>query len=404
MQTQSTWRLIWPVILTLVIPMVVGYFVYPDTHLPPGFGVFPPEWVGDAPGFNLYIFVLVAILGTVCLTFLFKPQWFGFKGASYVSESSESLSAKRFPWWFWASIPVTLFFWWLMWSRESLFGSLIYYAFTPLWYGFIFFLDGIVYYRTGGRSLAATRPTTFVIALIVSLIGWTYFEFFDYYILSNWYYPNGFMPELSHAAMVTIFLVAYTTVWIALFEWYTLLNTFPGMVTRYQGGPKINIPAMPLMLAGFLMLAAMTIWPKPMFWSVWISTLAVFSGILLRDKIWNPLSAMAEGNWTPAVLIALSSVFNGFFWEMWNYGSAHPDPSLQTNPNYWVYNVPYVNVIHLFSDMPLLGYFGYLPFGILVWVIFIWAGKVFGFRTDLALSKDVGVANEAQKESKRQVY
>ena len=36
--------------------------------------------------------------------------------------------------------------------------------------------------------------------------------------------------------------------------------------------------------------------------------------------------------------------------------------------------------------MPLLGYFGYLPFGLLVWVMFIWAGKVFGFDTNLLKS------------------
>ncbi|NCN68001.1 MAG: mechanosensitive ion channel protein MscS, partial [Thiomicrospira sp.] len=51
--------------------------------------------------------------------------------------------------------------------------------------------------------------------------------------------------------------------------------------------------------------------------------------------------------------------------------------------NYWVYDVPYVNVIHLFSEMPLEGYFGYLAFGLMVWLMFIWAGKVFGFETYL---------------------
>ncbi|MDG6772846.1 hypothetical protein QCB45_00705 [Thiomicrorhabdus sp. ZW0627] len=45
--------------------------------------------------------------------------------------------------------------------------------------------------------------------------------------------------------------------------------------------------------------------------------------------------------------------------------------------------MPYVNVIHIFSEMPLEGYFGYLAFGLLVWLMFIWAGKVFGFETYL---------------------
>ncbi|MDA8224427.1 MAG: mechanosensitive ion channel protein MscS, partial [Betaproteobacteria bacterium] len=39
------------------------------------------------------------------------------------------------------------------------------------------------------------------------------------------------------------------------------------------------------------------------------------------------------------------------------------------------------------SEMPLLGYFGYLPFGILVWIFFIWSGKLFGFDPDLGLDE-----------------
>ena len=61
----------------------------------------------------------------------------------------------------------------------------------------------------------------------------------------------------------------------------------------------------------------------------------------------------------------------------------HPDATPITNPNYWVYDIPYVNVIHIFAEMPLLGYMGYMPFGILAWLIFIWLGQLFGFSTEL---------------------
>lgn len=85
------------------------------------------------------------------------------------------------------------------------------------------------------------------------------------------------------------------------------------------------------------------------------------------------------------LLIALGSLFNGFFWEFWNWCSANPNPLPATNPNYWIYDIPYVNVIHICAEMPLLGFAGYLPFGILVWVLFIWAGEVFGFDSDITL-------------------
>jgi hypothetical protein len=53
--------------------------------------------------------------------------------------------------------------------------------------------------------------------------------------------------------------------------------------------------------------------------------------------------------WLPA----LAALFCGFFWELWNVGSlAH-----------WQYSIPFVQRFHLF-EMPLLGYAGYLPFGL----------------------------------------
>jgi hypothetical protein len=42
-----------------------------------------------------------------------------------------------------------------------------------------------------------------------------------------------------------------------------------------------------------------------------------------------------------------------------------------------------VNVIHLFSEMPLLGYFGYLPFGMLCWVWWLVCVHLFDLKPDL---------------------
>ena len=93
---------------------------------------------------------------------------------------------------------------------------------------------------------------------------------------------------------------------------------------------------------------------------------------------------------------ALASLVTGFFWEMWNYGSSHPNALPPTNPNYWIYDIPYVNVIHLWSEMPLLGYAGYLPFGILVWVVYAWAAAFFGFDPKLNLVSSPRVSQVLQ--------
>lgn len=371
-------KLIFPVLLALLLPLIASWFTYPETRLPPDFGVFPPQYVADAPGFNLTVFCVIALAELAVLILYFAPALFGFKKVPPAPRAK----TVTLPIWFWIGLVVTLFFWWLMWSRSTIFGDLVYYAFTPMWWGFIFALDGLVYRYSNGQSLFASKPKTFLITAIVSLVGWYLFEYFNYFALGNWYYPNSTMPELSHQTMVLIFLLAYTTVWPAIFQWYTLLNTCPRLVSRFANGPKLSLNGNLLIVAGLLLLTLMVFWPYPLFWVLWIGPLLVFSGILIRANIWSPFTAMAEGNWSPALLMALSAMLNGFFWEFWNYGSAHPAEPV-TNPNYWVYDIPYINVIHIFSEMPLLGYMGYMPFGILAWVIFIWAGKVFGFNSDL---------------------
>ena len=72
--------------------------------------------------------------------------------------------------------------------------------------------------------------------------------------------------------------------------------------------------------------------------------------LLGRDTILTPLRT---GQWQKIVRLALAALICGFFWEMWNFHSLAK----------WIYAVPFVNEYHLF-EMPLLGYAGYLPFGL----------------------------------------
>jgi hypothetical protein len=71
------------------------------------------------------------------------------------------------------------------------------------------------------------------------------------------------------------------------------------------------------------------------------------------------------------VLIGLACALNYLVGEMWNFYST------PQNPNFWKYDVPYVNVLHVY-EMPLLGYFGYLPFGMLCWVWWIHHAHLLG--------------------------
>jgi hypothetical protein len=376
----SKWSLLWPVLLLALLPLGVGYFVYPE-HLPPGFGVFPPQLIDKPPYFWLPYFIVVAVLAAAVVALYLFPKLFGFKGVQFEPRKPSTVS---YPWWFYAGGVVMVISWYLMWARPESLASIVPYVFSPLWWGFIIMLDGVVYKRTDGASWLGKSPKSMLICAAVSLIGWLFFEYFDYFVNESWYYPN--MQVLSHKLTVLVFLIAYTTVWPAVFEWYALLTTFPGLVARFQNGPKWNVSGPWAMIIGFLLMIGMVIWPLMLFWAVWVGPTLVFIGLLLWCKVKNPADGLASGNWAPVLLIMLACILNGFIWEFWNYGSMHPvDPVM--NPNYWVYNIPYVNVIHIYSEMPLLGYFGYMPFGILVWQFYIWAGELFGFDSKITFDE-----------------
>jgi len=67
----------------------------------------------------------------------------------------------------------------------------------------------------------------------------------------------------------------------------------------------------------------------------------------------SPLAPFAGGDWRPVLEPALAALVCGFLWELWNYGSLAK----------WHYSIPFVQRFPLF-EMPLLGYSGYLPFGV----------------------------------------
>ena len=94
--------------------------------------------------------MLLLLVVAVIVLFLAFPTLFGFQPVP-PGPPPVPPTPSRWPWWFWVGAALTGFFWWLMWARVTIFGALVYYAFTPLWWGFIMFVDGIVWRRTGGR-------------------------------------------------------------------------------------------------------------------------------------------------------------------------------------------------------------------------------------------------------------
>jgi hypothetical protein len=149
--------------------------------------------------------------------------------------------------------------------------------------------------------------------------------------------------------------ISFSTVIPAVFGTAELISTM-NWLKRLPKGPKIK-PTPAVLLAfffiGLAMLSAMIIWPKAFFPLIWLS----FYFLLAPINVWLGNRSLSEytavGNWKPAVALWLGTLVCGFFWEMWNI-YAFPK---------WIYHVPPFEFLYVF-EMPLIGYGGYLPFGL----------------------------------------
>jgi hypothetical protein len=100
-------------------------------------------------------------------------------------------------------------------------------------------------------------------------------------------------------------------------------------------------------------LAGLAIWPDRLYALLWISPLLILVSLQAMKGEPNVFSPLVRGDWTGVLSCALAGLICGFFWEMWNYQSLAK----------WMYHVPFVQRFKVF-EMPILGYAGYLPFGL----------------------------------------
>ncbi len=363
------------VFLGVVYLPLLGSFLATG-NFPAGYGAFPARFVQAPPGFSLAYFVGFSLFALVILLFLLFPRLFGFRRSVRLPRPAGG----KFPWWFWVSIPVVVVFWFLMWARAPWLYHAEHYAFVPLAWGMIGLLDGLVFRRNGGRSLMATKATTFKVMILISCLSWFLFEYLNFFVLENWYYPNATI--FSDFGLIVWFCLGYTTVLTGIFEWYCLLRTFGRFSSRYRQGPKVTPPRPVLVVVVFVGLAlalGMGLFPYPLFWAIWVSLVPTLGAALILAGKKTFLDDLRQGDWTKTCVIAVATLCNGIFWELWNFGSQWFHPTIPTTPGFWRYSVPYVDVVHVFSEMPLLGYWGYFFFGLNCWVLWNLASYFFGF-------------------------
>jgi len=308
---------------------------------------FPPEtqYIDHAPFswivFTGYSLLILAVILPIFIKILRKKKHVDSKPIFY-----------PFPWWGWIGLITGFTAWILAWTRFPWFEKFQPHTFTPLWISFILVINALTFRRTG-KCMIINRPKYFIMLFPVSAAFWWFFEYLNRFV-QNWQYIGVHFSSLEYFFYATISFstvlpaVLGTRKWIQSFSWVEKCNDLISSGI-FQSKPI----ALSVLMASSASLVGISIWSDYLFPLLWISPLLVIVSIRILSGENHVFSDIAPGDWRVVISSALAALFCGCFWEMWNFFSLAK----------WIYSVPFVHRFQVF-EMPILGYAGYLPFGL----------------------------------------
>jgi hypothetical protein len=260
---------------------------------------------------------------------------------------------RPFPWWGWAGLVSGIFSWILAWSRFSWFSAFQPHTFSPLWFSYILVVNALDFQRNG-NSLMTDRRGYFLLLFPVSAVFWWFFEFMNRFV-QNWYYQGAAFSPWSYFWYATL---PFSTVLPAVLSTRQYLLSLKWIMDGYRKFRPLVIPHPRIVALTFLLissgsLVAIGVWPNYLFPFLWISPLLIVICLQTLMKQHHAFLELVKGDWSGVISAALAAFVCGVLWEMWNYFSLAK----------WEYEIPLVDRFLVF-EMPLLGYAGYLPFGL----------------------------------------
>ncbi len=258
-----------------------------------------------------------------------------------------------FPWWGWCGIILGIIAWLLAWNRFPWFSKFQNHTFTPLWLAYIITVNALTYSRRG-HCMLCDRPLFFLLLFPASAGFWWFFEYLNRFV-QNWYYIGARFDPWEYFWYATLPFstvlpsVMGTRDWLISLSWTE--KKFQYFIPLRSTHPKPI--AWAVLLTAGIGLAWIGILPNYLFPLLWISPLLIIVSLQVIFEERHLFSDITRGDWRFVIFSALAALICGFFWEMWNYYSLAK----------WQYNVPFVHRFQIF-EMPLLGYAGYLPFGL----------------------------------------
>jgi hypothetical protein len=206
----------------------------------------------------------------------------------------------------------------------------------------------------------------FLLLFVASAAFWWFFEYLNRFV-QNWYYVGvGDYSGTEYFLRATLPFATVLPAVLGTSEW---LATHPRLWAGLDRGwvvapERPRAWAIGVLVAAVAGLLGIGLLPNLLFPLLWIAPLLLIVGwqaLRGRQTIFSPV---ARGDWRGVWIAALAALQCGFFWEMWNYQSLAR----------WEYAVPYVQRFELF-EMPVLGYAGYLPFGLECLVVGQWLAQ-----------------------------
>lgn len=367
----------------IFVPYIAVYIAYggqiPDTYFN-----YPPIHARPKPEFHLGIFLSFVGVGVLIFLLYFFPRVYGFKKVT--ARNSIVLQLVKPPIWFWIGalmfIPTLV----LLTLQVPEPRWLIKWALLPLFWGFTLILDGIVYSISNGDSMINKKPSELIAIGVASMSGWMLFDFLNFFIDRNWFYPKAELVNTRNYEFVIYAFLGSSGFFPMAFEWYFLLRKIRILNVKYSDGPKIKTPRW--LLWGFIAICMYGLYITPgsqdkYFYILWLAPVIILTSSLTLVRVWTPFTPIAQGNWTALLTFSLTYFIQGFLLEMWNYMSAdHIDGTLYTwNAAYWQYCLPFVHVFPIF-EMPVVGYLGYFFFSIHCYVWWLLAARLMGVQND----------------------
>ncbi|MCS7183297.1 MAG: hypothetical protein NZ869_09350 [Thermoanaerobaculum sp.] len=234
---------------------------------------------------------------------------------------------------------------------------------TPLgWTGVILIADGLLARR--GASWLVRYPRELLWAAVISVPSWLLFEFYNRprFWRENgpelWWHYHGLPPWPERGIG---YLWAFATITPAVLLIAQLIQGHLAKLPRGKGGKVPEEVAVVLLLVGFPLAVLPLLWPSPYFAAdVWLAWPLLLEGVnYLRGKPCL-LRDFEQGDRSRFVALLAAGAVCGFIWEALNWVASAR----------WVYTVPFAGQVKLF-EMPVLGYFGFLPFAVAVFNLWV---------------------------------